>query len=131
MLNSEAAFIFLGFLLVVEVACVLLVIAARRWLAYLGVRWLPRERCRPVPWAGVEVIFAILVFLLFRGLVYWFLDSVGFYQWVYPDGDPKTQWPALAIRKSLWSVPLAFPLQIGLILLFFRTTVGARPHHFG
>src|SRR5437899_1464917 len=135
MLNSQAAIIFLVFLLLVEVAGVLLMIAAWRWLAHLGVRLLPRERRGTVPWTGVEVVFAILVFFLFRGVVYWFLDAVGFYQWMYPpglpDGDANSQWPALAIRKGLWCVPLALPFQIGLILLFFRNQVGARLYHFG
>src|SRR5262245_37393827 len=135
MLNAKEAGLVLVFLLLIEVGCISLAMAAWRWLAYLGVRLLPRERRRTVPWTGVEVSFAIVIFSFIRILLYWFLDGLGFYQWTYPpaapDSGPEPHWKALSIRKALWATALAAPLQIGLILAFFRSLAGVRLYHLG
>src|SRR5439155_16455753 len=78
------------------------------------------------------------VFFLLREVVHLVLESAGFYEWIYSSDalnaasvSPELRGRLLAVRKSLWAVSLAFLLQVGLILFFFYSQVGARPYQFG
>jgi membrane protease YdiL (CAAX protease family) len=85
--------------------------------------WLPMQRIRAVPWQGIDVFMGFMVLIVIPILVDESLRKAGFFEWLY--GTPRSfdmvnanaTDKALRSREELWSMVLATPLQLGLIIL--------------
>lgn len=128
-------------------------VAAGVWFSFpaLRRRLFPPQRCRAVPWTGLQILVLLLVIYFF-----WppFLEDVltriGFFTHLYGEapgvalvvtpeqGDAGSDEGAGAetsrlrrVRQVLWTTVFAFPLQLITILLFLWLTSGTRPYQLG
>jgi membrane protease YdiL (CAAX protease family) len=89
--------------------------------------WLPMQRVRQISWNGADVFMAFLIFNGLPILADEALQNAGFFEWLYgPAADPATR-----ERQLLWSIVLATPLVLGLIVLGLNQLRGTRLSELG
>lgn len=98
----------------------------RRWL-------LPPQRERAMPWTGGEILLILfLVVYVCPSLVMGLVDASGFWQLIYgPTFTLHTGHPLDQMRRKLWLATLAFPVQMGAILLVLKRCRGTQLYQLG
>src|SRR5262249_18885610 len=97
------------------------------------------QRCRAVPWIGLEVIAVFLVYFLVPALVFQLLLETGVLKLLYgaavvarlkaPDDSGAAR--AALSRVALLMGVLSFPLQVAAILGLLRRVSGTLPYQLG
>jgi len=105
-----------------------LVLAGLWWFtASLRGPWLPLQRVRPMSWKGVDVLLVFLTMEAVPILVDQTLREAGVFHWLYGvPADPSTRG-----REQLWSLALALPLTMALIVFSLKLLRGTRLTELG
>jgi membrane protease YdiL (CAAX protease family) len=74
---------------------------------------LPMQRVRPISWQGIDVFMAFVVLAFIPYLVDESLRKSGFFDWLHGGPADKSRRGV----EELWSMVLATPLELGLIIL--------------
>jgi membrane protease YdiL (CAAX protease family) len=91
------------------------------------IRWCPLKRRRRISWYGMDIVLCFFIFMGTHPLVHEFLKQIGVFDWLYGEIDTA----AIRGRKSLWSICLAQPLAVALILLGLHCVRGTRLAELG
>lgn len=122
--------------LLVAVATAPVALLAARLARRSGSSWL-RWRPRAVPWTGAEVVLVFfLVCFFWPQCVVELLGRGSVFRWIYgagvPSPDAATKLEAwLKVRRGIWSLLLAFPIQVATIVWVLRGISGTRLYQLG
>jgi membrane protease YdiL (CAAX protease family) len=110
-----------------------LVSAALWWRLPLARRHLfPPPRVRLVPWGGLQVLFALFVFLFLPAFPLTLLRASGALEWLYGEATEVLYGEGAPLKEApeLWAAALAAPFQVALIVGGLRLC-GARLYQLG
>jgi membrane protease YdiL (CAAX protease family) len=91
----------------------------------------PLPASSAVRWTGPEIIVAFVLALGCQSLAYLALEGTGWFGWYYGDALRGAPEKLAAQRMGLWVGAVASALQVGAILVWFRSTSGVRPAELG